>query len=195
MSSTVGSLDQHRLEAALERRVLLDVLAVLVERGRADAAQLAARERGLEHVGRVHRAFGRAGADERVQLVDEQDDAALRGLDLLEHGLQAILELAAELRAGDHRRQIEREEALVLERLGHVAARDALRDALDDRRLADAGLADEHRVVLGAAREHLHHAADLLVAADHRIDLAARARASVRSRVYFSSAWNLPSGS
>ena len=68
----------HRLEAPLERGVLLDVLAVLVERGRADAAQLAARERGLQHVGRVHRAFGRAGADERVQLVDEEDDAALR---------------------------------------------------------------------------------------------------------------------
>ena len=30
-------VDQHRLEAALERGVLLDVLAVLVERGRADA--------------------------------------------------------------------------------------------------------------------------------------------------------------
>ena len=77
VSSTVGSRDEHRLEAALERGVLLDVLAVLVERGRADAAQLAARERRLEHVGRVHRALGRAGADERVQLVDEQDDLAL----------------------------------------------------------------------------------------------------------------------
>ncbi len=63
-------------------------------------------------------------------------------------------------------------EPLVLERLGHVAAHDALGDALDDGRLADARLADEHRVVLGAAREHLHHAADLLVAADDRVDLA-----------------------
>ena len=39
--------------------------------------------------------------------------------------------------------------------------------------LADAGLADEHRVVLRAARQHLDHAADLLVAADDRIELAA----------------------
>jgi hypothetical protein len=35
--------DQHRLETPLERRVLLDVLAVLVERRRADGAQLARR--------------------------------------------------------------------------------------------------------------------------------------------------------
>ncbi len=104
----------------------------------------------------------------------------LRGLDLLEHGLEALLELAAVLRARDHRAEIEREQALVLEALGHVALRDAVRDALDDRRLADAGLADEHRVVLRAARQHLHHATDLLVATDHRVDLpCARGRGEI----------------
>ena len=45
-------------------------------------------------------------------------------------------------------------------------------EALDDGGLADAGLADEHRVVLRPAREHLDDAADLLVAADHRVELA-----------------------
>ncbi len=69
---------QHLLEAPLERGVLLDVLAVLVERGRADAVQLAARERGLEHVAGVHRALGLAGADHGVQLVDEDDGAGPR---------------------------------------------------------------------------------------------------------------------
>ena len=177
VSSTRRLADEDGLEAALERLVLLDVLPVLVERRRADAAQLAARERGLEHVGRVHRALGAAGADQRVQLVDEQDDAARGGLDLLEHGLEPILELAAVLGAGDERAEVERQDPLVLERLGHVAGGDALRDALDDGGLADARLADEHRVVLGAAREHLHRAADLLVAADHRIELAACAPA------------------
>ena len=56
--------DQHRLEPPLERRVLLDVLAVLVERRRADRAQLAAREHRLQHVAGVHRALGRARADD-----------------------------------------------------------------------------------------------------------------------------------
>jgi hypothetical protein len=51
---------------------------LIVERGRADAAQLAARQRRLEHVGRVHGAFGRARADQRVQLVDEQHDVRTR---------------------------------------------------------------------------------------------------------------------
>ena len=83
--------------------------------------------------------------------------------------------------------------ALVLQHLRHVAGDDSLRQAFDDRRLADAGFADQHRIVLGAAGQHLHHAADLLVTADHRIELAA-ARLFVRSRAYRSSAWYLASG-
>ncbi len=56
--------------------------------------------------------------------------------------------------------------------LGHVAVDDAQRQALDDGGLADAGLADQHGVVLGAARQDLDGAADLLVAADHGVELA-----------------------
>ena len=78
---------EHLLEAALERGILLDVLAIFIERGRADAMQLAARQRGLEHVARIHRAFGLAGADHGVQLVDEQDDLAFLLGEIVEHGL------------------------------------------------------------------------------------------------------------
>ncbi len=90
----------------------------------------------------------------------------------LQHGLQALLEFAAELRAGDQRAHVEREDALVAQRLGHLAIDDAQREALDDRGLADARLADQHRVVLGATLQHLHGAADLVVTADDRVELA-----------------------
>ena len=163
---------EDRLEAPLQGRVLLDVLAVLVERRGADGVQLAARQHRLEQVGGVHRAFGRARADDGVELVDEQDDLALGVLDLLEHGLEALLELAAVLGAGDQGAQVQRDDALVLERLGHVAADDALGQALDDGGLADARLADQDRVVLRPAAEDLDDAADLLVAADDRVELA-----------------------
>ena len=172
VSSTRRLVDEHRLEAPRQRRVLLDVLAVFVERGGADAMQLAARQRGLQQVGGVHRAVGLAGADEGVHLVDEQDDAAVGRRHLLQHGLQPLLELAAIFRAGDQRAHVERQQLLVLQALRHVAVDDAQRQALDDGGLADAGLADQHRIVLGAARQHLDGAADFLVAADHRIELA-----------------------
>ena len=166
-------IDGHRLEAALQGRVLLDVLAVLVERGGADAVQLAAREHGLEQVARVRRALGLAGADDGVELVDEEQDAPLALLDLVEHGLQALLELAAVLGAGEQRAHVEREDGAVLEPLGHVAAHDALGQAFDDGGLAHARLADQHGVVLGLARQDADHPPDLGVAADHRIELVA----------------------
>ncbi len=101
-----------------------------------------------------------------------------RFLHFLQHRLEAFLEFAAELGAGDQRAHVERHDAAVLQPFGNVAAHDALRQALDDRGLADAGLADQHRVVLGAARQHLDDAANLLVASDHRIELAAGKRAA-----------------
>ena len=121
--------------------------------------------------GRVDRALGRAGAHERVQLVDEQDDVAA-GLDLLQHLLQALLEVTAVARPGDQRAEVERVDLLALERLGHLALDDVLGEPLDDGGLADAGLADQHRVVLGPARQDLHDPLDLLLAADDRVELA-----------------------
>ena len=165
-------VDDHRLEPALERLVLLDVLAILVERRRADAAQLAAGECRLQHVGRIGRAFGGARTDQRVQLVDEHDDRAGGRRDLREHRLESLFELAAVLRAGDQRAEVERQDPLVAQRLGHIAGRHALGDAFDHGGLADAGLADQHGIVLRAPRQDLDRAADLVVTADHGIELA-----------------------
>ena len=85
------------------------------------------------------------GADERVQLVDEEHDVARAALDLVENAFDAAFELAAVLRSGDERPERERENAFAAQRRRHVAGDDALREAFDDRGLADAGLADEAR--------------------------------------------------
>ena len=59
-------------------------------------------------------------------------------------------------RARDHACHVQRHQALAgSERLGHVVVDDPLGDALHDRGLADAGVAEQHRVVLRAAREDL----------------------------------------
>ena len=164
-------LDHDRLEAALEGGVALDVLAVLVERRRADALELAARERRLEDVRRVDRALGGAGPDERVELVDEED-RVVRVAELLDDLLEPLLELAAVLGAGDERPDVEGQDALVEQRLGDVAGDDPMGKALGDGGLADAGLADEGRVVLGAPREDLDDPLDLLLSADDGVQLA-----------------------
>ena len=165
----LGDLD--RLEAALEGGVLLEVLAVLVQRGGADGLELAAGQHRLEDARRVDGALGGTRTDEGVQLVDEQHDVAA-GADLLEDLLQPLLEVTAVAAASDERAEVEGVELLVLERLGHLALDDGLGQTLDAGGLADAGLADEDRVVLGAAGQHLHDPLDLLLAPDDRVELA-----------------------
>ena len=59
-------LNQNRLEAPFECGVGFHVLAVLIECRGADGMELAAREHGLEHVGRVHGAVGRARSNHGV---------------------------------------------------------------------------------------------------------------------------------
>jgi len=161
---------QHRLEAAFERGIPFDVFPVLVEGRRTDALQVAAGQGRLEQVGRVHAAAGRARAHQHVHLVYEEDGIGIG--DLFDDLLQALFELAAVHRAGHQRADIQHQDALVHQRLRHIAVDDALRQPLDDGRLADPRLADEGRVVLGAPAQDLDDPLDLLLAADHRIELA-----------------------
>ena len=110
-----------------------------------------------------------------MQLVDEHDDVRVLG-ELLHDRLEALFELAAVLRAGHDQRDVERENALIGQEVRHVAVDDLLRQPLDDGRLADARFADEHRVVLGAATQHLLDPLEFVLAADQRVELALHRR-------------------
>src|SRR5262249_48615418 len=138
----------------------------------ADAAQRARGQRRLEQVRGVHRAAGgRAGTDHGVDLVDEHDRAGI-GLELLDHLLEAFLEVAAVARAREQRAHVEREHGRVPEYVGDFAVHDAPRQALGDRGLADAAVADEQRAGLLPTAQHVDGAADLGRAPDQRIDPA-----------------------
>ena len=171
-------VDLDELEAAGEGHVLLDALAVLAQCRRADAAQLPTGERGLEQVGGVGPALGASGAQAMSMCasVDEEDDVA-RLAHLGQDPLEALLELAAKLRAGDERPQVQRDDDVIDEALRYASLHDALGQTLRDRGLADARLADEQGVVLEPAAQHLDDLADLGIAPYHRIGARPRGRA------------------
>src|SRR5271166_349400 len=108
----VGRRHFHCLEAALQRAIFLDGLAILARRGRTDALYLAARQRRLQNVGGVKRSLGRARADERMQLVNKYD-GILRLHQFLHDGLEPLFELAAVFGTGDDEGKIEPKNALV----------------------------------------------------------------------------------
>ena len=160
-----------RLEAALQRGVLFNVLAVFVQGGRADALQLAAGESGLEDVGGVHAAFGLAGAHQRVELVDKENHVPLF-LHILDGILEPLLKLAPVLASGDHAAQVQGQDALAGKGFGNLAGHDHLGQALHHGAFAHARLTDEHGVVFGAAAHDLHDAFNFRAAANHRVQLA-----------------------
>jgi hypothetical protein len=110
--------------------------------------QFAASQRRFQQIGRVHRAVV-AGPDQ-VCIVDEQ--VMLPSAESLPAARPSA---APRTRHGISRPQsapeIERPLFLVLEAFRHVTVENPQRQTFDDRGLADAGLADQHRVVLGAA--------------------------------------------
>ena len=168
----VGFVDHDFLEAALEGFVLLEVFLILVEGGGADRTELAAGEGGFEDVCGIHGTFAFAGADQGVDFVDEEDDFAVGLRHFVDDSFEALFKLAFVLGAGYECAHVEGEDLFGAEILGDVAADDALCETFGDGGFAGAGFADEHGVVLGAARENLKHAAYLLVTADDGVELA-----------------------
>ncbi|MNI42559.1 hypothetical protein D3C73_968580 [compost metagenome] len=165
-------IHQHFLEASFKRRILLYILAILVERGRTDAMQLTASQGRLEHIARIHRAFAFTGADHGVQFVDEQNDLPFLLRQFVQQRLEPLFELTAILGTGNQRPHVQGQQALALEAVRHFTVDNALGQAFGDGGFTDARLTDQHRVVLGTALQDLDGPANFVVTADHRIELA-----------------------
>ena len=165
-----GLLDQDRLEAPLQGSIFFDIFAIFVDGRSAHTMDFTPGQQGLEHVGGIHRPLCRPGTHQSVNLVDKQDHLAVGILHFFQHRLKTLFEFAAEFRAGNQRPQVQGDDTLVAQGIGNVPADDALGNPLHHRGFPHPGIADQGGIVLGAPRKHLEHPADLLVAADHRIE-------------------------
>src|SRR5690606_15111169 len=125
-----------------------------------------------QQVGGVHRAFAAAtGTDQRVDLVDKEDDLSVRVRYFLDHRLEPFFELTLVLRTGNQQSHVEGHNGLVLKVLRYVAVDNPLCQPYHNGRLSDAGFAQKNRVVFCSPRQDLQYPADLIVAPDNRVDL------------------------
>ena len=124
----------------------------------------------LEDIGRVDGTFSTARTDEGVEFIDEEDDIACSA-DFIHDRFDAFFELAAVLGAGDHHREVEYDDAFFVEDIGDLVRDDPLGEPFDDRGLADACFAQEHRVVFGASAQDLGESFDLVGSTDDRIEV------------------------
>jgi hypothetical protein len=93
-------------------------------------------------------------------------------LHFFEDGFETFFELAAKFRSGNQRAHVERNYFLIFESFGNIAADNPLRESFDDRGLAHARFTNQHRIIFRTAGEHRYHAANFVVAADHRIEFS-----------------------
>src|SRR5258707_56384 len=75
-----------------------------------------------------------ARADDRMKLVDENDEPVLVRDDFVEHLLDALFEFAPILRARHHAVDVQLDHALAAQHFRDLVLRDALRQTFDDRR-------------------------------------------------------------
>ena len=171
-----GDLDA--LKASAEGWILLDPAVVFHLGGGGDDRDFAGRQRRLEVVGYLGRlACARAGREDRVGLVDEEDDILLG---FAEQRLDAGLELAAVGGAADEAGAVELDDPEVEQGCGHGTFVNPLRKRGGQRRLAHARLARQQRVSLLGAEQHVDDALQFLVAT---LDLGQAARGGLFGEV------------
>ncbi len=168
----VGFVYHHRLKTSFQGFVFLEILLIFVECRGTYRAQFSACQCRFEDVGRVHGALSAAGTYKCVNLVDEQYYASFGLCHLVDYALQPFLKFAFIFRSGHQCTHVERIQLLVFQVLRHVATNDAFGQSLYDGCLSCSRFTYQYRVVLCAARQNLQHAAYLVVAAYHRVELS-----------------------
>ena len=166
--------DKDRTEATLQCRIFLDVFAVFVERRGADDLHLAACQRWFEHIGCVYRSLCCASTDDGMEFVNEQNNLSVAPFDLVHHGLEAFLKLAAELGPSHHGPQIERHDFFVEERLRHRTVHNHLRQTFGDGGFADTRFTHQYRIVFGTTTQYPDNTGNLGFTPYHGIEFAFR---------------------
>ena len=148
----IGLIDHHGLETTFQGLVFLEIFLIFIEGGGTDRTQFASCQRGFQDVGGIHSTLALASTNQRVDLVDEKDDAPIGGSHLVDNALQALFKLTLVLRTCHQGAHVEREELLVLQVLRYVTTHNTLGQSLDDGGLTRTGLTNQDWVVLRTAR-------------------------------------------
>ena len=94
-------IDKDGLEPAHKCLVCFKIFLILIRSGSSDSTQFATCKCGLEDIGSIHCAATSSCPDERMDLINKEDDLAIGTLDFFDHCLDALFKLAFKLGACD----------------------------------------------------------------------------------------------
>ena len=162
--------DVDRLETSLKCSVLLDMFTILFCRSCTNDLDFSTRQRWLQDGRGVDGALCGAGANDGVNLVNEED-VILGFLQLSNNLLHAVLKLTAILGSCYQTCQVKCPDLLSAQDVRNVAGCNELSQTLNNGGLTNAGIAQDKWVVLLAAGKNLHDTLYLAVTTDDRVKL------------------------
>ncbi|MNZ74976.1 hypothetical protein D3C78_934440 [compost metagenome] len=133
---------------------------------------MAACQRRLQQVGCVAGALCATGTNQRMDLIDKQNDRGGAGLNFVNHRLQAFFELALHPGPGLQHADIQQIQLDVAQLWRNVTGHDTQRQAFDHGGFANTGLTGQQWVVLTAPHQNIDNLADFLVTPGHWVNLA-----------------------
>src|SRR5690606_4808051 len=158
------------LEAPRQGTILLENPTKLLKGRRTNAANLTRGQQRLEQVGGIHDTPGRGtSTNDGVDLVDEQDGLWALA-QLVEQGLEALLEVTTVLGARQQSAEIKGINHAVSQQVRHLTIDNALGQAFGDGRLTHTGLSHQQWVVLTPTRQDLRYALHFRLTANQRIN-------------------------
>mmetsp|Transcript_16353 Transcript_16353/g.34225 ORF Transcript_16353/g.34225 Transcript_16353/m.34225 type:complete len:291 (+) Transcript_16353:1740-2612(+) len=164
--------DVDLLKTTFQCLILLDVFPVLVNGSGSNASELSSGERRFEKVRCVHGSGCGSGSYYGVHLINEENNFSITFLHSVHNFLQPLFELSAITRPRNKGPHIQPDQPTLLQRVRHIPHHHPLRDPLRNGRLAHPRIPDQDGIVLRPAAQDLNGPPDLVVAADHGVQLA-----------------------
>ncbi len=163
-----GLLHHDGLEAAFKSRILFDILMIFADGRGPDDLQFSPGHGRFQDVRGIEGAFGPAGPDNRMDLVNEKNNIP-GGDNFIHEVLDPLFELTPVLGPGHHAGHVHGDNPLGADGIGHETGLYILGQALDDSRLSDAGLPDEAGIVLAPTGKDLNDPLNFLLPPDDRV--------------------------
>ena len=139
------------LETTFKSLIFLKIFLILVERGGADTAQLAAGKSRLKNIGGIHGSLAFSCTYESMDFVNKQYNVAVGLCDFIHDGLETFFKFTFIFCTGHKRSHIQRVNLLVFQILRHIATHYTMGKPLGNSGLSGTRLTNQHRIVLCAA--------------------------------------------
>ena len=161
----------NRLEPTFQSRILFNILTVFIQCGRTDTMKLTTGQHRLQHIAGIKGSVCLACTDNRMQLINKQDDLTITVLHILKHGFQTLLEFTTILRTCNQCTHIQCKNLLILQSFRNITIYNPLCKPFHNRGLTNTGFTNQNRVILRLTGKDTNHIPDLLITADDRIKL------------------------